>query len=62
METELEVGDFVLRTQGFHRRIGRKYKVLSITLTDVYLQDVVTGRCANYWKRTVSTDFVKVGE
>lgn len=60
METELIVGDTLVCIKGYRRRIGRKYKVLSITLTDLYLQDVITNKCANHSRHWVTKEFVRV--
>ena len=62
MKSHLIVGDIIVRIRGFKRLIGRRYKVLSITLTDTYIQDMQTDRCSNYSNRWIIEEFVKLNE
>ena len=60
MKSEVVVGDIVVFVKGYKHRIGRRYEVLSITLTNIYLQDIITHRCTDHSIRWIRNDIVKL--
>jgi hypothetical protein len=53
------IDDILVRVSGYKPLIGQKYKVLSITLTDLYLQNEFTKKCTNTPIRFVLQDYRK---